>query len=416
MKTNENIRANRSIRKALLLGSLVLISFTNVIIFSDDGIAPLTPFLLITPFLLYCLVFRNGFPIKVLDIGAGLLLIAFFILSGFINYERTRWSSAAYSVIFTIFFIFVMTYKKLVTRNALRNVSKFIVYAYFINVLLAHLFYYCTDYFFSLNWLLQGTPDLHTGAMRFQGFSSEPSYAAFVVMISLFVFLKLAKREKNDVVFTLFLISIYLLISFKSVYGYILFSLNIFVLIFRKFTIKTFFTLFLLMILIFILALLTQVDLTNDLRFIKLMRFLGSGDLSVDNLNGLDSSAWLRVAPLAAYMTSLNFLDINVYVGSGASSSSKYFLTIFPDVVDVTSQSHFNGSIRLGFLPAFLYDYGLTGVLLVFFIVWRRAFNSLLSFNFAFFLLLIFNANLNTQLFWFVWVMLFLLNSLDSQN
>ena len=135
-----------------------------------------------------------------------------------------------------------------------------------------------------------------------------------------------------------------------------------------------------------------------------------SGAIDLENLNMVDSSTYMRVAPFFEYIEKINLFDIHTYIGHGAGTSALYFGYLFDEHIDISIKGNLYSTLNLGFIPSFLYDYGLIGAIFILLLVVRKACHKFISVESIIFLFLLINANLNTQLFWYVWAMLYLLN------
>ncbi|MDO1502197.1 hypothetical protein Q2T40_18850 [Winogradskyella maritima] len=116
----------------------------------------------------------------------------------------------------------------------------------------------------------------------------------------------------------------------------------------------------------------------------------------VEELRYLDSSVHARVAPTFVYLTETDWLSYKTYFGHGASASEAYFSkVIYPEKWNT------HMVFRPPFVPGFLYDYGFFGATLVLIFLYDCIKGKGLFFK-GVFIILIINANFNTQLFWFV--------------
>jgi hypothetical protein len=114
------------------------------------------------------------------------------------------------------------------------------------------------------------------------------------------------------------------------------------------------------------------------------------------DLNVIDQSLFMRLAPVVEYVDTVNFNDPALYFGHGAMSNTLVYTDLFTDWLaeDVIFEP--------SFLPGFPYDYGIVGALLVALFAVRLSIERLFSLQTLVFVALIFNASFNTLLFWFV--------------
>ena len=90
----------------------------------------------------------------------------------------------------------------------------------------------------------------------------------------------------------------------------------------------------------------------------------------------------------------------------GAQSSGGNFSADWKRIKDFANigfpiaEAYPNGEFAGGFLPAFLYDYGIFGALLVMGFIFQKI--GFISISSLVVVLMLLNANFNTQLFWFI--------------
>lgn len=237
--------------------------------------------------------------------------------------------------------------------------------------------------------------NVSTGESRPIGFSSEPSYAAFIVVLAWMVLVRLGHIRpgtRNGFGFWtgLTLISLQLL---GSIYGYllgILVALASLTLLPRRTRIRWLAC----CTMLGLVAAVYVLSLGDDVRAFRILRAVATGDLDTWLLE--DTSSFFRFGPLFSYIISANFGEIGTWLGHGATSASYFFTEMFRLHIDADKDT-----IELGLMPAFIYDYGLiTGVLLLGFL-YRTTRGPLRPAMVAILTLLIFNANFSTQMMWF---------------
>ena len=206
---------------------------------------------------------------------------------------------------------------------------------------------------------------------------------------------------------------------FGSVYGYLLFFVLLVLFLnrlsnegFRSIAKNTYVAIAILFVIYF--AFFTG-DI-EDSRVLRLWQFITTVGFSFDYFRGVDSSAFMRIGPLFEYVSSPEFYSLSGFFGNGPGASRYYFGSAFEDVISTTHKGYDEGVINLGFIPAYLYDYGVLGVGLFWFFVGRVFVNKFVSVYGLFFVLLVVNANLNTQLFCFVLFVFYYLNNVDRER
>jgi hypothetical protein len=388
--------------------SVVLISLTNFVVIPLNGLAPITAFILFAPVLFFAALQKicNSFP----DVEEPIIYLPglYLLTVAALNLGHTRWSSIAYSMLYFTFFIAVNG--SAVSRNHLSAVCKLIIGSYLANVIAAQALYLVAGDLGAFQSLLQGTYDLKTETMRFHGFSSEPSYAAFVVVVALIAYSRVS-ADKNATKLLWFGAVWYLLASFSSVYGYLLLGAFAVDWILKRKLVRP--TTIAVLVIAAAVAGLAASSLTagnGETRVVQLMMFLVAGGWNLQDFRSVDASAFMRIGPFLLYLTGLDLFSSHAYLGHGPGAAATYFGDVFSDAIGADLKGFETGTMNLGFFPGFLYDYGLFGVALVLLVVLRRGVSGFASLESAVFLLLLPNANLNTQLFWYVWGMFYLMN------
>ena len=110
------------------------------------------------------------------------------------------------------------------------------------------------------------------------------------------------------------------------------------------------------------------------------------------NLN-LIKTVYFRIAPLLHYVRISDLADLSFYIGHGAAASRKF---IVPE-----TYLAYEGDYLGGFIPAFFYDYGIIGASLILVFI-KKLLPGIFSIPTAIIALVLFNANINTQLFWVI--------------
>ena len=393
-------------KKQVIGFSLLLIALTNLAVITIDGFsAPITVFILYTSVIICFVLVRLYTRFPLLDKPEVFILAGYLFFVNLINIDEARWSSLGYSILYCVFFLFLAQYQHLISKEYFQRLSKIIIYLYLINVLLAHVF------FQSLPWLFQGVDDARSGGMKYQGFSSEPSYAAFVVLVAFLIYIRCSEDTRTSKAIVLLSV-IYLIKSFSSVYGYIIFGAIVLDWLRRNMFINPITLLILLFATGSGFLVIGTSDIGGESRVWNLFYLIISGDFSLENLKFLDSSAFMRIGPLFSYLEGFDLFSMKTYLGYGSGQSAFYFGHVFNDVIGEENRGFESGTLNLGFFPGFLYDYGIIGVTLVYLIVLRHGMCKFISIQSFIIFLMLFNASFNTQLFWYVWAMLFVLNQI----
>ncbi len=335
-----------------------------------------------------------------LDNSLMLLILVFIMLSSLLNFEAFKLTSIVYSLLFLVFYSYQIYYsKEHISYNNFVWILKCIIITFFIVLIISQLLV-----LFDLQSLerpkgyFQSTGQLgiqynhKTDRYRFHSLSTEPSYAAIIVMLSFAILSDLIKEKKKLIPYGLMLL--FMLFSFKSSLGFII--LAVWILTQVKITKKHFLVFMVLFFIAVILFFFTDVggksvDRIRDVVFLLFTDFFEFPN----KLNSIDSSAYARVGPTFRYLSDLDFFDYHTYFGYGATSSEPYFSKIvYPEAWNT------HMVFTPPFLTGFLYDYGFIGTSLVLIFIWSFIKNKTIFYKITFFMILI-NSNFNTQLFWF---------------
>lgn len=330
------------------------------------------------------------------NIGPSIFVITFVLIVSYaINFSSAETVSFLYSLFFIASYILFTSYfKARVPVDEFRRVVVFVLGLYLVVLIMGQLFV-----LFGLfdRTLAKGENIVHgpfgtlfemAQGYRFYSLATEPSYAAFVVITLLWVYLRtdsnrsgISRRHIG-----VWLICTYMILSFQSVYGLMLFG----ILILSRLTLRNSLIVLGIGFVLFLTAF-----LTGQAAAVRLVEFLTQIDPgNITGIRHVDYSASFRILPTYFYIRQIDLASIHFYFGHGAGQGSGFLIPLlFQYPID---------SYEGGFFPQFLYDYGI--VFFVFFIVFLSwdVFSKVLSFELFLIILLLTNANFNTQLFWFV--------------
>ncbi|MBY0435687.1 MAG: hypothetical protein K2U26_16425 [Cyclobacteriaceae bacterium] len=324
-----------------------------------------------------------------------LVILLYMTLSSFINYESSYLSSWVYSFFFICtYFAFSAFIREQLDKSSFSKLIELVFWLYFIGLIAGQ--FYVVFLGFSPEFIsgsvIHGKMGvlIDSGQYRYYSLSSEPSYAAFIAVISFYIYFKL--QESDLSIFTtraaiMLVALVYMLYFFKSAYGVLLFI----ILFASSINLSRRMLLFLIILFIGFTGFVLVSDSPLVLRLVKIVQ-----NIELDNLHSLatvDYSAYYRIAPFLNYFRIINYDDLGFWIGYGASASRHM----------VTPETYLasNGEFQGGFIPSFFYDYGIVGAILISIYIFRLLPK---PFIFSFFtvILMMFNANFNTQLFWFV--------------
>jgi hypothetical protein len=325
-----------------------------------------------------------------------LLILVYMILAFFISLELSQPLSLVYSAFFVLSYIFYSSFFQYkIDVEQYRRLLLTVFVLYFIGLIAGQIYVYLNLFkpVSGSYGFLQGSFGTILGkdGFRYYSLSSEPSYASFIVIVLYYSYITLDKEQKS--IFSrknlfVFVLLIYMILCFKSAYGVILLGL---VLVnhfgFTRSSVALYISIPLILVLISLLgynfvainrvvAIVQKIDLTN-----------------LHSLREIDFNSYFRLAPFLFFFETSSLTDLSLYLGHGASASRDF---IVPQIYGAYQGGEFLG----GFLPAFLYDYGIIGMVMVLaFILYLVP--EFFSIPTAIMILLLFNANFNTQLFWF---------------
>jgi len=382
--------------KAIAVILLVALSFSGVMVGTvkdiDLSVFFVAWLLFVPSLLVYFVAWKDD-----LQLHGVYVVAAFILLSTVLNLHVARLTSVAYSFIFlAAFTAMVNAWQRLPTETLVATL-KVVIICYAANVAMAQLL------------VVAGAPDTFLGGFfgrefdyrmsvtRYFGFSSEPSYASFIVVASFYALYRLSRPMPRRELLLYSLLVLYQVYAFRSLYGYLLVAVVAAAIALRELRMRMVIALPLIVI---GLALCSDYEsiLLHGGRLARIGHALLAGDIiDVADLDAVDSSLYMRIAPIFEYFRSIDLTDYRYYFGHGAMASTGFLSNEF-----VTHVHPDSGILRAGFLPAFLYDYGLVGGLVVVAWVARRISGHYLWLPLLFFAAAIFNANFNTQLFWYL--------------
>ncbi len=387
--------------KYLVVILFIALSMTDISV-ASVGKAPLTPFhLLMALYIGYVTLFSKksalGLPMLLVLLGG------FFLVNNVINYPAIRLTSLIYSLAFVAEMILLYNLLKQSDKAQLEWIFVVILGMFFANILLAT-FAMKIGHTRSLAGGLIGITETVDGS-RPCGFSSEPSYAAFIVSICFLCWNNL-RNYAQDKAFYLML-SAYALsvVLLGSAYGILLalvVGLGWVWYYFKRF--DTALKLVLLVPFILMARSATNFVQYSDNESIVRLREVAeilendtyTTEKMMRKLQKADPSAFARIG--VPYYLFKDEKDLGkLMLGKGAGAAGVDIPKAMAGFVIDEDDDEFD----TGIIPAFIYDYGFIGfgLLLVFVVtfLWKLPFTFWL-----FFVMLLPNANINTQLFWFL--------------
>lgn len=311
------------------------------------------------------------------------------------GYLYVRATSLVYAAMFFTYGFWLINssgiFKEAITAKAM----KIIIVAYFTSALGATLVIALNIKVSDSFFLTRFWTNFNTGESRPIAFSSEPSYAAFIVVLAWITIVRMNHiqpgRQNGFGLWTaITLVSLQL---FGSIYGYLLSVVIVLTSLLLLPKRKRNRWLFGGLILILLFSLLRTSD-GDDSRTLRIANAVFTGDLETWLLE--DTSSFFRVGPLFAYLTKANFSEVETWLGHGTTSSSIFFLNLFREHIDEAKNA-----VEMGIIPSYLYDYGLISCVLFLGFLYQVTQGPLRLSMIAILILLVFNANFSTQIMWF---------------
>lgn len=362
--------------------------FTNLG-FYQLGNAKLTLFHLL--FVLYIIVFAFAGYLIHTKLPKYLLLLMCYGIFNFLFNDSTDISSFIYFILTTFFIIAVYSIVKELSLVDLQKTMKIISLLFFISLLIG-------TFFIAINYkpsgLLNSIIGVYkdpAGQVRPHAFIDEPSYAAIFLTFLLFTVYhsyNYVVNRSNIIWYVMPSVSILLT---QSSYGYIFFAGFLAAFVVKRTSIRTIFIISLIGVLLLVLGVL---NFENNVALGRVRALVGilfeqSNVLSmIETMKKSDISAAMRVFPTIEL--------INLYQDSSAREI--LFGFGFGQSEELFSKLIGEDKINLGFIPAFVYNMGLVGLGIALRAIYKLfpKKNIILK---LLFILFLFNADFNTQIF-----------------
>lgn len=406
MNPRENISKKYFIEGILL----ITLSMTNFAVLWLPGFSPITLFIC-AGFIYLLFSARDIFGRYSLKKIFLLTLPIYFIFSNILNIAESKFSSLLYSLFFIAIFFSLNSNLQNVPFHFFVRISKIVIYISLLGTVLAQiqgaLNLSVFDFFSTFISL-----DEKSGASRYMGFTSEPSYASFVILAAYYVIL-LWQLSVKKFYLAPTLAVLYQLFFFGSVYGYLIVVVIGSWLITHLYKNRNNRSIIISVLILLIVGVAVLVEWSSDSRIINLLSNIFSMKMDLATFNEIDSSAWMRIAPFFTYVEKFNISDIHTYIGFGSSAANKFFSFEFADHIGDAVGTR-EGLLELGFFPAFIYAYGLLGILICYLLIFKKIFKTFFFVETSFVFLMLLNANFNTQLFWYIVIFMLIASSFHS--
>ena len=382
---------------------MVLFSYTGISV-GKIGKALLTPFHLVMGGLIgYAIFFGKK---KNQNVLVTLVVLLVYIL--FVNvlaYPNVRPTSILYSIIYVLEMLIVYNFMKTCSVETMLFAFRIILYSYAANLFLGNVFDAVGFHNSFIGEYIRVHHATGDSAGRPMGFSSEPSYASFILSVVFLCYSHLRKHDFSKEILKMAGVYMLCILLTKSAYGFIFVGVNVldwFIIFFKKSTpnTKPLFPFIgavgVILLVVFIQN--SENETATRLSGVGQVLFdpIYTPDKKIKKLQEVDGSAFARIGPTYILLSAEPSDDINFAIGAGAGAASDYIRDIMMGIaIDEDAEK-----LDTGIIPAFVFDYGFIGFgLLIVFLI--NAFSGLPFPFWLLFILILPNANINTQLLWF---------------
>ena len=384
----------------------VLLSLTGFNIVGSSQFV-LTPFVLLAiPLLLYL----NFFKIKFSFHNNKLLILLLLFVFVFNVFGLLNGSVPVSSFVNFFFYLIVLFYSLSVVKKIDiidgQKIFKVILWLYFLNLLISRLFFVLIEKNIFLRVIFGYTYD--KGQLRFYAFSSEPSYLAIIITMSILVlwYFKIDNFKKYFIIYVLSL-----LLS-QSSYGLISFFITLIV-VNGKNVFKNYKKWLAVLMLLIVSVLAVNVKSVYVLRVVDIVSLLSEfKDFKslIYSWNLVDSSSFYRISPIYIYIESLSNYEFGNFFGHGLASDvdyyrNKYFLFF--------GERH--ERLSLPMIPTIFYILGIIPAMSLIVKLYKNLTldNKLL---YVYFFLIMINCGFQTQLFLFSYMCLYFISIINVNS
>lgn len=333
------------------------------------------------------------------------VLMAYVLFVNILQYPTIRYTSILYTIIYSIEFTILYNLLRRCKVSVVTYAFEIIIYAYLANLFLGFIFdtvNFKND--FVLRFIRVYYSEKVDGG-RPMGFSTEPSYSSYIICVAFLCHSHLTNHKIGKPTLILFIKLLLCIVFSKSAYGFVFVSVLIldWVIHFYKAGDRLLRNIF-----PFILAMSiaggTVVMQTSENESIeRISKFSAalfdtsvSGKKKMQKLNEADGSAFVRIGPTYMLFNIDPKYEINFLIGEGAGAAGGFLAKFLVGIIVDEGRD----SLDTGIIPAWAFDYGIIGTILLLIFLINCFSNLPFSFWLLFFLILP-NANINTQLIWY---------------
>lgn len=309
--------------------------------------------------------------------------------------DFVRFSTIFYSFMFIITFL---TYKQYLLNNELpielyKKIIIQILYAYFIVLVIQQFCVYLGLPIFNVNNYTSLEP------WKLNSLSAEPSHTARIVALlfySYIVIKEILSKKKYSIIENFkedkFIIICFLWVILTSNSGtaYLFFL----IILLKLLDIKN--SILMIFFIIITLSILFKYEVTSFIRVIDVIN--ATLTFNPQDIINADHSASIRIVPTLIILDKIDLSTLNGWFGNGIDYSSSFLYKLIPGVKE---------GFTAGGMIVLLFEYGFTSfiILVVYTLLTVCDKRDILTYLFWFFLL--FNYNLNSQIFWLCMILLY---------
>lgn len=328
-----------------------------------------------------------------------LLLLPFSMLfSGVLYFSSFRWSTILYSIFYiAVYYIFVSSLdSNKYTENKYIKTIKFILLLFFIVLIIQQL---QAVLGMSLTSRLFGMRVEACGYFKYNSLTTEPSYLSTFTSFLFYSFIRMKelingsryklKNFKNDI--GMWFVYFYIILTCGSSFGFV----YVFVFFITFLNRKTLFY-----VLGLILLLIVVVLNIEDFKPIERVKATYNAAITLDiaEIKNADLSSSARIVPTLVYFDNFDLFSSKTILGNGIDYAEEFIVKYgYDDGLD---------SLKVGFLPTYLLDYGLINFALVCFVLIANVFTRKWYWEALLLIITFTNTSFNTQMFWCVIMLL----------
>lgn len=390
-------------REKLTIGAIICLSFTGISV-GKIGKALLTPYHLMMGVLIGIGLFYAHKINR--EIVVSLLILLLYMLGvNVYNIHTVKLTSVLYSIIFCIEMMILYNFMKSTNTPILKRAFELVIILYFINVMIGFFLSLVGFHVPAIEQVIR-IYHMQSGETRPMGWSTEPSYAAFIMTMAYLAFNHLNGHQLNTNVAKLSFAYILASVLMKTAFGILYIGVCMFdwaLHLYPKFakSVRLMYP-FLGIIIIFggsYLLTTSDAEALKRLNIVSEILFnpLDDNQKKMTKLQEKDASAFGRIGPTFLLIAERENLKFNVYTGAGAGAAGVFLLEMLSGILIDDGDAE---SLDVGIIPAFVIDYGFIGFILLWIFLFFVMYNLPLPFWLCI-ILIMFNANINTQLLWF---------------